>query len=162
MTGMIQLKELILENNLLCYYSSPISTSDTIIEKVKTITTSDSNLKTIGHLPSIQSLNLKYNKLESIPEFILKIPRCDLSHNAIQHGDINPSHSIKEHLLISLNLSHNKITSLPVESLGTRLISLNLSYNSLTYLTSNQIASLIYLKVYIIHIINYMMIYMIF
>jgi len=146
--GLNNLLELDLENNLLTYHSL----SDSLIDKIKTITAVNSNLKTLANLISLVALNLKGNKLVSIPEWLVNIPSlqtCNLSYNSIQHCDLSSisivSFDISHNILTSissriatnsvlkeLNISANLLTSLPNElATMTSLISLNASGNKL-------------------------------
>ena len=48
-------------------------TSESLIDKVKTITTGNSNLKTISNLYSLLRLNLKNNKLIFAPQELISL-----------------------------------------------------------------------------------------
>lgn len=144
--GLSSLEELNLESNFLTHIAP---TAEGIIDKVmKNITTTNSNMQTLSKLLSLSKLNLRNNRLVSFPEVIIKMPNlrtCDLSHNNIQQVSLTLDLPFDINLLTSLDLSHNKLTSLSTEIAS--LIQLNASHNLLTSLGSN-LTSLVALKVF--------------
>ena len=79
MTGLVLLEELQLENNLLGFVDP---SAETIIDRVKTIVTANSNIKALASLNSLSTLNLKNNKLVNPPELIMSaLPNLSVKHS---------------------------------------------------------------------------------
>eukprot|EP01116_Phalansterium_solitarium_P021366 TRINITY_DN6615_c0_g2_i1.p1 TRINITY_DN6615_c0_g2~~TRINITY_DN6615_c0_g2_i1.p1 ORF type:complete len:1071 (-),score=310.82 TRINITY_DN6615_c0_g2_i1:67-3279(-) len=142
MTGMTRLQELYLDSNMLAHIDPA---SDSIIDRVKGIASSSSNMKAIMHLLNVTVLNLRNNKFESVPDacmLLSRLQKLDISSNRLTTLQVNYLSST----LRTLDASANLLAAVPPKiSALSALQELDLSSNLLSTLPS-ELAELVLLE----------------
>lgn len=87
--------------------------TDTAIH-LKLVDFSRNNFESFPTIPSVQILNLSQNKIKKLPTLTDQIKTLDVSMNLLESTAESMPQVISSKSIIELNLSHNKLTQMPV------------------------------------------------